>query len=291
MVTFLIGMGRSVAIGVWLTATMAFADGRKATEELDHVSELVTHAKYGEAHAALERLIEEPKLSAAQRNQALELSAILRIAERDMEAAREILATLYRRDPGHALAEHDPSPLVASVFARARQDAAATVQVALSHTVSRARDGGAYPVSVAIDEGLDAVHAVAVEYSLDDGMAARMLLSVGPDGGATGHIPLPGHDAHRVSYWVEALAPSGAVLARAGERSNPIQVRVPAAAIPTPLTSSTTEDPGRNRYEPRLIKQWWFWTLVGVAATATAASIGLAIARPRDAGAAVVPLH
>jgi hypothetical protein len=269
---------------MWLTATTAFADGRKATEDIEHISALVTHAEYGEAHAALERILEEPTLSAAQRNQALELFAILRIAERDMDAAREILATLYRRDPGHALAEHDPSPLVASVFARARQGAAETVQVALSHTVSRTRDGGAYPVSVAIDEGLDAVHAVAVEYSLDGGMAARMLLSVGPDGGAIGHIPLPGHDAHRVSYWIEALAPSGAVLARVGGRSYPIQVRVPAAVVPTALTSSTTEGPRRDRYEPRLIKRWWFWTLVGVAATATAASIGLAIARPRDAG-------
>jgi hypothetical protein len=271
-----------VAIWVWLLATVARADGRTATDDLDRIAALVTHAEHDHAQAALEHYLEQPALSAADRNRALELMAVLRIAERDMEAAMETLHVLFRRDPGHVLSGVDPSPLLASVFANARRGVARTVDVALSHEPASGRHGSAYPVPIAIGTGLDAVHAVAVEYWLgDDVMTTRIVLTPSEDGTLTGQIALPNHGAHGVRYWVEALAPSGAVLARVGAPSAPLRALVPASpTLESDWAHQTTSTwRAADRDGPRVVRKWWFWTLVGIAATSTAASIGLAATR------------
>jgi hypothetical protein len=274
--------GRSVAIWMWLLATVARADGRTATDDLDRIAALVMHAEHDQAQSALESYLEQPALSAAERNRALELMAVLRIAERNMEQAMETLHVLFRRDPGHVLSDVDPSPLLASVFANARRGVAGTVDVALTHEPASVRHGSAYPVPIAIGAGLDAVHAVAVEYWLgDDVMTARILLAPREDGTVTGHIALPNHGAHGVRYWVEALAPSGAVLARVGAPSAPLRAIVPASPTLEPGWAHRATPTWRpaDRDGPRVVRTWWFWTLVGVAATSTAASIGLAATR------------
>jgi len=73
---------------------------------------------------------------------------------------------------------------------------------------------------------------------------------------------LPVVSGGRLSYYVEALAPSGVALGQAGEHDEPRVLELPEVDRPGPLDLevATTEDPGSST----ILEEWWFWSAVAV---------------------------
>ncbi|MCX7808873.1 MAG: hypothetical protein N2515_09705, partial [Deltaproteobacteria bacterium] len=124
---------------------------------LEQIRELILYANYPEAISQARLLLERNDLDARTRNQLLELLAIAQIADRDMQAARETLELLYRRDPGHVLSDPDASPPVIAAFAQAREAQKKPISVRLIHRPPRIQNREAIPIEVRFREGGDAV--------------------------------------------------------------------------------------------------------------------------------------
>lgn len=212
---------------LWLTATPYPARSASGETELERIRELVVRARYEAAERAAERYLTQPGLPAAERNHGLELLGLAQVARRDPDA-EATLRELYRRDPEHSLSDLDASPVIASAFARARENAPPPVRVALDHAPPRkSRSGFTLPVEVEIREGADAVDAVVVTYRVGKASTpTHLVLPRGRDHVARGHLAVPGGPPQHVRYHIEARAPSGAVLQAIGSLGDPYELRV-----------------------------------------------------------------
>ncbi|MFW5877321.1 MAG: hypothetical protein ACOCXM_11335 [Myxococcota bacterium] len=211
----------------WLTATPGPARSASGQTELERIRELVVRAHYEAAERAAERYLTRRGLPAAERNQGLEMLAFVQVARRD-PGAEATLSEIYRRDPGHTLSDVDASPVIAAAFARARENAPPPLRVALDHAPPRKSPSGfTLPVEVEIREGADAVDAVVVAYRIGEAPTpTHLVLPVGRDHVARGHLAVPGGPPERVRYHIEARAPSGAVLQAIGSLDDPYELRV-----------------------------------------------------------------
>jgi hypothetical protein len=219
-----------------------------ASEQIASLEDLVLHARYPEARTAADELLART-LSASERVHVLELFAIVALAERDDAGAIETLAELYRRDPEHALSDPTASPPVRDAFDGARASAGPHVEVALAHRV----EGAA--LAVRFSTGADAVDRVRVSHR-ERGATEYAVTTVTYRAEPVTRIRLPG-GAAPIEYTVEALAPSGAVLASIGSADAPL--------------SLDREDGGT------IFESGWFWIAVG-SVLAAGAVIGLVIA-------------
>jgi hypothetical protein len=247
-------------------------------ENLAEVREMILYARYDEAIAAAEALAGASGLTARQINSALELLATARIATGDQEGANEALARLHARDPQHRLSDPDPSPRVASAFARARESAPDPITVSLDWGLRPTERREAPGVAVRITEGADAVQEVRLSYRQgDDSSFHRVEMTREESGVFKARIPLLSARgaAYDVDFFVEAFAPSRAPLAKLGSDVNPLTLTVPASSDDAAL--ATTEGGGTERVDEGgggVATKWWFWTLlVAVVAGGVTAAI------------------
>lgn len=263
------------ALGLALGLPSARAQTGPDTE-LAAARELVLHASYRPALAAAQRYLERSDLAAAQRNAGLELVAIIHLALRDEVSARRALAELFARDPDFRLTDPDASPVVLSAVARARSQAR-PVPVTLAHDPPMLTRRRAPLVSVRIEEGANAVAEIRMHHRVrGQTNVETVVMRVGELSTAEGRLPLTADtSAYTAEYWIEAVAPSGYVLARRGSEAQPIAVDVPVETVEVRVETRTeiVETGGDIASEP------WFWVLIGlVVAGGAGAGIGIALA-------------
>jgi hypothetical protein len=263
--------GRERATPVWLLC-LACALGWALPAVRAHAQALVQGAPdaaavVAEAKTALERaqfsaaeslltdLLAREALGARERNDALELFAIVQIAERKEAKAREALQLLLSRDPDHHRRVLDPGPAVDAAFARVKQSPTAALQVPLRFSLSR--DASARPLlAVELGEGRDAVESVHV-FLPEAGASSSPHLVSGVSGDQPLRLVLPEAPRARtqLALYLEARAPSGAVLGRLGDASAPVYLALPRVDAPAP-PCTVAPKPLRQR--------WWVWTTVGL---------------------------
>jgi hypothetical protein len=252
----------------------SWAAAQDADASLSETREMILYARYDEAVAAARRLVDAPSLTARQRNAALELLATAHIANGDESEAREVLARLHARDPGHRLSDQDASPQVVAFFARAREAAPRAVDVSLEHRVAPLAAREAPLVEVRASSGGDTIEEIRLAYRQGtEERFTRVLMTAGEDGVYRARIPVLTESgaAYDVSYFVEALAPSLTPLARLGSDAAPLELTVPSASAPTRGNgglAAAPEGAGASDARPgggSVLEEWWFWTLVALA--------------------------
>jgi hypothetical protein len=230
-------------------------DVRDAGAILAEAKTALERAQFGAAERLLTDLLAQATLAARERNDALELFAIVQIAERKEAKARETLQLLLSRDPEHPRRMPDPGPAVDAAFARVKQSPTATLQVPLQFSLSR--DASARPLlAVEPGEGRDAVESVHV--FLPEPATGRSSHLVGAlSGGEPLRLVLPEAPQARaeLALYLEARAPSGAVLGRAGDATAPVYLPLPR--VDGPATACTVPPKPLRR-------EWWVWTTVGL---------------------------
>lgn len=261
-----------------LAAPSAPASAQESSPDaaLAQARELVLFARYPEAVEAGRAILARGDLSAAQRNAALELIATAQIANRQPDDARETLATLYSRDPGHRLADADASPPVISAFARAREARPTPIALELSHespgTLPR-REPPA--IELRVGTGADAISEVRLAYRTAGEPYSQVVMSPRAAGVWTARIPVVGRSdrALDVAYHIVAMAPSGAELGRVGSEAEPLQLRIPAE-VPDPSavaaaaigdgSGGTTPGDGGGGGGGSVVEEPWFWIVLGL---------------------------
>jgi hypothetical protein len=274
-----------------ITTCVAHAQDAAARESAAHqlasLRELVTYASYRAAVPAALALLERSDLVAQDRNAALELLAIVHLAMRDERSARDVLARLYARDPGHRPSDAEASPMVQTAFARARERAQ-PITVAVEHEPPQLRRRASPLIQVHIAEGADAVHEVRLAYR--EAEAARWTTIILPLEGpeATGAIPLAalGDMSYTVEYYLEATAPSGTVLGRSGSPNAPLTLEVPPIVAQDDRAEVSRSD--RSIVDPEgttpsdhrggdITGEAWLWVVIGVAVVGAGVAIGVGV--------------
>ncbi len=244
------------------------AQDASAEVELGAIRDQMRQAGFRTAATAVEAFLQRTDLSATQRNQALEIDAIVSLARRDEPRAARALSELYARDPGHRLSDPDASPVVQGAFARARESTALR-SVTLETTSAAFLGRNAPNVAVRVTQGLDQVSQLRVSVRLS-GAPRFTALVIEPegDGSASTTLPLgPDPGVQAFDVFVEALAPSGSVIGTLANANEPLRIEVAAAPAPTVVSTPTVID---EPVAPRdgggdVTSEWWFWTLIGVA--------------------------
>lgn len=156
----------TVVLGLAAVPALGRAQGAPSAEsELTAIRDQMRQAGFRAAATAVEAFLRRTDLTATQRNQALEIDAIVSLARRDEARATQSLGELYARDPGHRLSDPDASPVVQGAFARARD--AATVRTVGLETTSASYLGRSAPVvAVRITSGLDQVSELRLSVRL-----------------------------------------------------------------------------------------------------------------------------
>lgn len=244
----------------------AVASGADA--DIEALRELVTYARYADALTACTTLLARTDLSAAQRNAALEMHAVILIARRRLDDARGVLAGLYARDPEHRLGYRDAGPNVRDEFDRARESGVTPVAISLTDTTAMLESRTSPEITIAIGSGGEAVDDARLSYRVtgEGGEYERALMHHDAlDGTAVGRVPVrSGTEAYSLDYYIEVLAPSGATLTSLGTAAEPLTLSVPAAEIviaPNPETLIRTVEVTRGT---NVAEEWWFWTIIGV---------------------------
>ena len=234
--------------------------------ELDELHAALEQARFEEARTRALELLAAEQLSARQRNEVLELLAVAQVAARDEAGARATLALLFGRDPAHRERLRDPGPTVSAAFARARNEGHEPHVPQVEAQVARDPVGRAL-VEVALGAGRDAVDSVHLFARRTDGERAHLVSEVGNRAIVRFALPAAGSpdDGGQLALWVEARAPSGSVLARAGTEADPLQFALPPAAR---LCTQA----------PPLRRAWWLWTSVAIAVAGIGVS-GAIVAR------------
>jgi len=267
------------ALAVLCVAAGAVAQEPASVEdELSSLRELVLMARYEEAREPSRELLARTDLSPSERLAALEVRALLQIAERNTPGADETLRELYSRDPDYRMSDPEASPVVIDAFNRARAARPTPVPVQIEQSADVVA-GDDPVVAIRIVDGQGAVTGLTVSYRTEDEVDYNR---VGPrlrDGAARARLALArSSNASRIAYYVEALAPSGASLASVGSAAEPLWIETGESGDGAGGggggggggEGGTTVDSG-------LLGQWWFWTAVG-AVVVGAVVIAIAVA-------------
>lgn len=224
-------------------------------ELLAQAKTALERARFDDAEKLLAELTARPLLSAREHNEALEMSAIVAIAERRETRARDTLRTLLRRDPAHPRRVSDPGPGVDAAFARAQQARETAMEVPLQLRLDR--DPGQRPrLHVAVGEGRDAVETVHVFVdTLDGGPITHLVRPALGDEELIFLLPSPLVGGNALNLYLEAQAPSGTVIGRLGGATTPLLTPIPALPVVKPTCTMGVKP---------LRKEWWVWTTVGL---------------------------
>lgn len=274
------------ALLVMLAASSALAQTDPSTETpaaiISAIREQVLYARYADAERALTELEARTDLTPAQRNEALEIRAIILIARRQNAPANEVLRRLYARDPDHRLIDRDAGPNVRAAFERVQASHPPVATVTLENeTAAELEQRQSVPIAVRLGEGADIVHELRVSYRNGaEGAFERVIMRFDEERtlGRT-RLPQPeGREAYQVQYFVEALAPSQAVVATLGSEAEPLSVSVPEEVV-APVAVGNVDAQG-NPVAPAggsVAEEWWFWTIIGVVVAGGAVGLGVGL--------------
>jgi hypothetical protein len=254
-----------VAIALAAALVGGTAQAQDATPEraLAEIREMALYARYREALAATQTFLQRADLSAVQRNTGLEVLATVHIALRDQPAATQVLQQLYARDPAHQLSDPDASPPVLSAFGRARAHPPSAVAVEIVHETPALPARRPPLLEVRLGANGDAVDELRVRYRQGDDDGFTTVVMNVRDGVATARLPVLDRDeAYTVHYVIEALAPSGSVLAAQGTDTEPLALAMPEARAAAAESSSAQPAAAGGD------DLWWLWTIIGVAIAA-----------------------
>ncbi len=251
-------------------------------DQLAAARELVLHASYRPALSAAQTYLERADLSAAQRNAGLELVAIIHLALRDEVSARQALAELYARDPDFRLSDPDASPVVLSAVGRARAQAR-PITVTMAHDPPLLTRRRAPLISVRLEEGANAVAEIRMHHRVRGSTTVEtVVMRIGQEATAEGRLPVSTDPAaYRAEYWLEAVAPSGYVLARRGSEAQPVGIDIPIETVEVRVETRTEV----VETQADIASEAWFWVLVGLVVVGGAgAGVGIAFATqgPQD---------
>jgi hypothetical protein len=259
----------------------ASAQGGTPDDDLASVRELVLHATYRDALSRATTFLARTDLDAAHRTAGLEVRAIVQLALRDEAGARQTLADLYARDPGHRLEDPDASPVVQSAFARARDGATPMAATLTDRTDAAPSARGTPEVRVALGEHGDAVQELRVSYRRA-GDPRWLAVVVAPDESGSATSPLAvsgtGSGAYDVEYRVEALTPSGTVIGQLGSTDAPLHIAMPAAAAVAETRVLDDEHPVDATSGGGVESEAWFWVVMGVLVVGAGVGIGVGVA-------------
>lgn len=260
---------RIFAAALVVTLTLSNPGARAQDAPLDATREHVLYARYDEAEVSARAALDRHDLTAAQRNELLELLATAQLANRNEDDARATMRTLYSRDPEHRLMQRDASPPVVAAFARAREEHARPLDIDLSVDStwlgSNAELGNAVRVMAHGNEHGDAIVELRLYYR-DGAHGAFTRLLMDNVGNGIWSVEIPANRTRiGVEYYVEALAPSRHVLDQSGSPTAPL-----SRATPWPEVASAGEDDA------------WIWGLVfgAVALVGAGVAVGVVLAQP-----------
>lgn len=256
--------GSSLVAIAFIVALSGAAHAQEASPDqaLAEIREMALYARYREALVATQTFLERADLSAIQRNTGLEVLATVHIALRDQPAASQALQQLYARDPQHRLSDPDASPPVLSAFGRARGNPPTPVTVDIVHEAPALAARRPPVLEVRLGANADAVDELRIRYRQGDDDRFTTVVMNAQDGVASARLPvLDREEAYTVHYVIEALAPSGAVLASRGSDAEPLTLSMPEAVRAAETTASSQPAAGGDDL-------WWLWTILGVAIAA-----------------------
>ena len=208
--------------------------------------------------------------SPAQRLEAFEYIGASAVVMDRPDAAREAFRAMLGIDPYHALREPSGSPKIRNFVEELRRaqvpDAALDPELDLVAELPEAARAAA-TVSVAVrarGEGGPAVVTVRVRHRSDEEREwSATELEPSAEGEFEGEVPTP-RTTGRMLLYAEARDGAGRLVGRAAEPHWPLRVDV------------------RDELPRPLIRQWWFWTAVGVAAVGLAVGLGVGLTRDRS---------
>lgn len=242
---------------VLFSHTLVKAQSGDESASLQAIHQALEQARFEQASELARKLLEQTKLSARARNDALELLAIVQIAQRNATGATQTLQALFARDPEHPRRVHDPGPAIDAAFARARKASAAAPEVTLS-AMSRTDAYGRSWLEVQLEAGADRVESVHVfARSERDAEYTQLLATPSVDDRVTTLLPAATLGARAYRWYVEARAPSGLLLARIASAETPNET-----AYLLPPAPESLRCPARKS-EP-VTHRWWLWTSIGV---------------------------
>ncbi|MEM9192724.1 MAG: hypothetical protein AAGF12_26355 [Myxococcota bacterium] len=260
------------ALVAWLTiGPSSVATGQPVADAdaaLVELGELILHARFEEARVPADALRRRSDLDAETRVRALELIATLHIAERDVAQADQVLDELYRCDPGHRLSDPAASPLVREAFDRAALREHPPLDVQLRHRV----DATGPAVEVTLVSGSAMVAEVRVSHRSP---GREFLATTVPASEASLRVPLSVDDGANTEFFIEALAPSGTVLAQDGTEARPHLLA--SDSVSDRASVATPGGPPSTESSTSVFERWWFWTIVGVVVVGTGIGLGFAL--------------
>lgn len=236
---------------------------------LHAVREALEQARFEQAEALARDFLRQARLGAKARNDALELLAIVQIAQRNSAAATETLKILFDRDPEHPRRVHDPGPAIDAAFARARK-AAHTPSLVSLKAESRSDAYGRAWLDVNLLASADSVDRVHVFVRAErDANFTELLASPAVDDRVTTLLPALPLGARAYHWYVEARAPSGLLLARIASADEPHESEHLMPQTPaTPTCVARKPEPLSHR--------WWLWTSIGVVVAGAAITTAVA---------------
>jgi len=223
---------------------------------------------------AMSRAIAVPGASQGQRLEAFEyLGAANLVIDREAEA-RAAFERMLAIDPYHALREPSGSPKIREFVERVRRaqvaDAAIDPELELVVDAPEAARASA-TLSVAVRAEGAAVAAVRVHHRSDEERRWQATeLAPAGEGAFEGEVPTPATTGRMLLY-AEARDGAGSVVGRAGEPHWPLEVDV------------------RDELPKPLLRQWWLWTLVGVAVVGLGVGLGVGLSQGDRAPPGTLP--
>ena len=262
----------TLAIAALLTVAADPAHAQRSSDALQGIREQILHARYEEAIAGAQELLQRQDLSALDRNSALEVLATAYLATRNEEGADQVLAELYRRDPGHIIQDPDASPVVQGAFQRARSRTSERINVYLEHQPNNPVERVSPLIELRVADGASAVSELRVHYRAAG--APRYAVAVMDRAAgdmASARLPLlgTGDSPQRIEYYIVAYAPSQTPLIALGSEAEPMTIEVPAAGERRGATIPGGALEDETAEEEESSSKWWVALIVvGVAGAA-----------------------
>jgi hypothetical protein len=247
------------------TATAVAEESMEPAAALERGRSLIRSFDYPGAVRLLERVVSSEAASAGQRCQALELIGAAELIRRRQTQARQAFEHLLTLDPGHEMADPEIPPRVVSFFDRLRESFEPQVNVTLEvDAPAVVPDDGTIVVEATTGGETTGIEQVVVLARTAPDQPFREVETVREGRVFTAEVDQP-EVTTPVELHVEARAPSGHVLARAGTADAPLRVEPGLAPEPEPVAEPVAvvedHDPRRPWY-----RTWWFWTIVGAVA-------------------------
>lgn len=225
----------------------------------------VQDAEFDAALAVFAAAEEATDLTAPELARLLAHRSLVHFALRHPELMRRDLAQLAAFAPEHPLPEHAPPPLE-DAHARAIESR----QQARVVAVVGAAPGGVHIASGSVGAPAGLIRRLRV-VAWEEGTAARLESD-------SGELRVPARHPGAVRYFVEALGPGGAVVARLGSQEAPHAPGVAASAPPTSVDVDFSSPSQASGVDPR----WWIG--VGVAAVTVISVIVAVVASSNSSG-------